>query len=290
MKSEKVTWRFGGRELICDRPILVGVINVTPDSFSDGGRFFETLAAVEQARELVDEGADIIDVGGESTRPGSDPVDTPEELRRVIPVIRGIREAGIGVPISIDTRKFAVVKAAVEVGATIVNDVRALRDDPEIADFCAETGVGVVLMHMQGTPKTMQDNPYYEDVIGEIGQFFESRMEFAISRGVKPEQIVLDPGIGFGKTVEHNLRIIRECGAWLKLGRPIMVGPSRKSFIGKILDVGVDKRLNGTIGACVIALMNGARLFRVHDVRPVREALTVAYAAMTGEVEWAENV
>jgi dihydropteroate synthase len=260
----------------------MGIVNVTPDSFSDGGRFLELGDAVELAKRLVSEGADLLDIGGESTRPGSDPVTVEEEIRRVVPVIQAIREAGIGTPISVDTRKLSVAERAVEAGAEIINDVSALRDEPEIADFAAERGLGVVLMHMLGTPRNMQADPRYDDVIAEIGEFFRERMAFAVERGINPEMIVLDPGIGFGKTVEHNLRILRDLDAWLSLGRPILVGPSRKRFIGAILNADVDGRLYGTIGACVAALMSGARIFRVHDVAQAREALTVAHAIITG--------
>jgi len=285
MSSIASTWSFGPHTLHCDRPVLMGIINTTPDSFSDGGRFFELDAALEQAKRLTEEGADILDIGGESTRPGSDPVTVEEELRRVIPVIEGIRAAGIEVPISIDTRKLMVAERAVECGATILNDVSALRDDPELADFAAERGLGVVLMHMLGMPKTMQVEPRYDDVIGEIGEFFEERLAFAKERGIPSQSIVIDPGIGFGKLLGHNLRILRECWEWLRFGRPIMVGPSRKRFIGEILDVEVTERLHGTTGACVAALFGGARIFRVHDVGPVRDALRVAYSIIAFEQE-----
>lgn len=282
MQNDSAVWRFGSRSVRCDRPVIMGIVNVTPDSFSDGGRFLELGDAVELAKRLVSEGADLLDIGGESTRPGSDPVTVEEEIRRVVPVIQAIREAGIGTPISVDTRKLSVAERAVEAGAEIINDVSALRDEPEIADFAAERGLGVVLMHMLGTPRNMQADPRYDDVIAEIGEFFRERMAFAVERGINPEMIVLDPGIGFGKTVEHNLRILRDLDAWLSLGRPILVGPSRKRFIGAILNADVDGRLYGTIGACVAALMSGARIFRVHDVAQAREALTVAHAIITG--------
>lgn len=277
-------WRFGSYRLRCDHPSLLGVINVTPDSFSDGGRFLDPSQAVEQGLKLVADGADIIDIGGESTRPGSDPVSVEIELSRVIPVIEGLRESCCPTPISIDTRKLKVAEKAVESGAEIVNDVSALRDDPDLALFCAEKGLGVILMHMLGTPRTMQESPHYGDVIAEIGAFFEDRLGFATESGISHERIVFDPGIGFGKLLEHNLRILRECGSWLKLGRPILVGPSRKRFIGEILDVDVNNRLPGTIGACVAALASGARLFRVHDVAPVRQALLVAHSILSGLV------
>ncbi len=281
MTSKILTWEFGSESFDCSKPVIVGIINVTPDSFSDGGRFFEPEDAIRQGIALAEDGADILDIGGESTRPGSDPVSEAEELRRVIPVIEGIRETGVSAPISIDTRRIEVARKAVEAGATIVNDVSAFRDSTELASFCAENKLGVVLMHMLGTPRNMQVDPHYDDVIEEIGAFFEERMEFATSEGIPAERIVLDPGIGFGKLLEHNLRILRECFKWMKLGRPIMIGPSRKRFIGELLDVEVGERLPGTIGACVTAYMTGARVFRVHDVVPIKHALEVAYSIIT---------
>lgn len=258
----------------------MGIINVTPDSFSDGGRFLNPQNALNMAKQMVTDGVDILDIGGESTRPGSDDVSETEEKNRVIPVIKLIRDAGISIPVSIDTRKLSVAEEAFRAGANIVNDISALRDNPELGHFIAQHNLGLALMHMQGHPKTMQQNPYYLDVIAEIGDFFEERLEFAASCGINPENIVLDPGIGFGKTLEHNLRILNELNVWLELKRPLLVGPSRKSFIGKILDLEPQNRLAGTIGACVAGLFRGARIFRVHDVAPVREALTVAYAVL----------
>jgi dihydropteroate synthase len=267
--------------ILCDHPVIVGIINVTPDSFSDGGKFLELSDALGQAKRLVEEGAEILDIGGESSRPGSEPVGDEEEIRRVVPVIESIRAAGIDAAISIDTRKLSVAERAVDAGAEIVNDISALRDEPELADFAAERKLGVVLMHMLGTPGNMQENPKYGNVILEIGAFLDERISFAVSRGVERYRIVIDPGIGFGKTLEHNLTILRECGKWLDMARPILIGPSRKRFIGAILDAGVEDRTAGTVGACVMALWAGARIFRVHDVRPVRDALRVAYSIMT---------
>jgi dihydropteroate synthase len=278
------SWKFAGREILCDHPVIIGIINVTPDSFSDGGKFLELTDALNQAKRLVDEGADILDIGGESSRPGSESVEEKEEIHRVVPLIESIRNAGIDVPISVDTRKLSVAAKAVNAGAEIVNDISALRDDPELADFVAEHKLGLILMHMLGTPKNMQENPVYSDIVAEIGDFLHDRKSFAESRGVEPDRIVLDPGIGFGKTLEHNLTILRNCAKWLDLGRPIMVGPSRKRFIGAILDAGVEDRLSGTIGACVMALAAGARIFRVHDVRPVKDALRVAYSIIKGTI------
>ena len=276
-------WSFADRSIRCDRPVLMGIVNVTPDSFSDGGKFFDKSAAIEHGIRLSKEGADILDIGGESTRPGSDAVGADKEIARVVPVIEDIIRAGIETPISIDTRKLKVALEAVEAGAKIVNDVSAFRDQPELADFVAEKKLGVVLMHMLGMPKTMQREPHYGNVIDDIGRFFEERMSFAKAHGIEPERIALDPGIGFGKTVEHNLQILRDLGAWLNLGRPVLIGPSRKAFIGKILGVEPDARLAGTIGACVTSYLSGARIFRVHDVGPVREALRIAHSICKAE-------
>ncbi|MCK4720023.1 dihydropteroate synthase [bacterium] len=273
-------WTFRGHALDTTRPVIMGIVNVTPDSFSDGGKFIDPENAIRHAVDLVKQGADIIDIGGESTRPGSAPVLLQEEIDRVIPVIEGIKGKGITTPISIDTRKVKVAGKAVKAGAVIVNDVAALDDEPELADLIAGGNLGAVLMHMQGRPKLMQAEPHYDDVIGEIGEFFEERLDFAIGRGIPKENIILDPGIGFGKLLRHNLEILRRCGEWLKYGRPLMIGPSRKRFIGEILGNDVTDRLYGTIGACVTALNSGARIFRVHDVKAVREAIEVAYSIL----------
>jgi dihydropteroate synthase len=278
VNPDSLTWTFADRSILCDRPVLMGIVNVTPDSFSDGGKFFDTSTAVEHARQLVADGADILDIGGESTRPGSDSVSVDEEIRRVVPVIEALRDSGVQTPISIDTRKLKVAEKAVKAGAQIVNDVSALRNEPDLADFIAQNGLGVVLMHMLGMPKTMQQDPHYSNVIDDIRAFLMDRMAFATQHGIAPERIVLDPGIGFGKTVEHNLQILRDCGSRLDLGRPILIGPSRKAFIGKILGVEPDQRLAGTIAACVMSFISGARIFRVHDLRPVKEALSIAHA------------
>jgi len=278
MEISSATWDIGSAIIACDRPVIMGVINVTPDSFSDGGRFFDQIDAVKQGMKLANDGADILDIGGESTRPGSDPVSVEDELSRVIPVIKGLREIGITKPISIDTRKLAVAEKAVQAGANIVNDVSALRDDTELASFCAEKKIGLVLMHMLGRPRTMQVEVRYDDVIREIGEFFEERLAFASQNGIDENKIALDPGIGFGKLLEHNLRILNECGKWLEFGRPILIGPSRKRFIGELTGEGTDERLGGTIAACIMAFLSGARIFRVHDVKHVKQALDVANA------------
>ena len=257
---------------------LMGVVNVTPDSFSDGGLFLDAQSAIEHGRDLVAEGADLLDVGGESTRPGSAGVSAGEELGRVGPVVEGL--SGGGAAIAIDTSKRAVAEAALDAGAEIVNDVTALRADPELAALCAERRCGVVLMHMLGTPRTMQEHPSYEDVVEDVKAFLAERIEFALACGVLEERIWVDPGIGFGKTLEHNLELLRRLDELRALGRPICVGTSRKSFIGKITGREVTDRLGGTIASNVLALMRGAEIFRVHDVRAVREALQVAEAIL----------
>src|SRR6266540_3394295 len=250
---------------------IMGIVNVTPDSFSDGGLFLDPERAIEHARRLAADGADLLDVGGESTRPGARAVSADEELERVVPVLEGL--ADLGVPISIDTSKVAVATRALDAGAVIVNDVTALRTEPELAALCAERDCGVVLMHMQGTPRTMQENPTYDDVVDDVKAFLAERIEFAVGEGVDEGRIWIDPGIGFGKTAEHNLELHRRLGELVELGRPIAFGSSRKSFIGKLTGAEVHQRLGGTIASNVIAYANGARMLRVHDVGPMREAL-----------------
>jgi dihydropteroate synthase len=260
---------------------IMGVLNVTPDSFSDGGEWFDAGAAVAHARELVDEGADILDVGGESTRPYAEPVGEAEELRRVVPVLERIGD--LGAALSIDTSKRAVAAAALDAGATVVNDVTAFRSEPELAGLVAERGVECCLMHMLGEPRTMQVDPRYDDVVSDVKAFLEERMAFAVGEGVAEERIWLDPGIGFGKTVEHNLELLRRLDELVALGRPLVVGTSRKSFLGRITgrEVAAD-RVAATVAANVIALERGAAVFRVHDVRPSRDALLVAAATLAG--------
>jgi dihydropteroate synthase len=260
---------------------VMGVVNVTPDSFSDGGQFLDPAVAIEHALELVSEGAVILDIGGESTRPGARPVAADEELRRVLPVIEGVRSAGAAVEISVDTSKAVVAGAAIEAGATIVNDVTALRGDPEMAGLVADRGVDCCLMHMLGTPRTMQRDPHYEDVVGEVKAFLEERMGVAVAAGIGEERLLLDPGIGFGKTVEHNLELLRRLDELVALGRPVVIGTSRKSFLGRITGREVDERLAGTIATNVLAFERGARVFRVHDVAPVHDALAVAAATVS---------
>ena len=267
---------------------LMGIVNVTPDSFSDGGLFLSSERAVEHARRLVDEGADLLDVGGESTRPGAGAVSAAEELDRVGPVLEGIlgAEPGLsGAAISIDTSKVAVAETALDIGAEIVNDVTALRSEPELASLCAARGCGLVLMHMQGTPRTMQESPSYDDVVDDVKAFLAERIEFATSEGVAEERIWVDPGIGFGKTVEHNLELLWRLGELGELGRPIVIGASRKSFLGKLTGREVGERLGGTIASNVLALLGGADVFRVHDVAELRQALDVAEAIL-GRRAW----
>jgi dihydropteroate synthase len=258
---------------------IMGVVNVTPDSFSDGGRFLDPGAAIDHGLELQREGAEILDIGGESTRPGADPVPEAEELRRVVPVISGLISAGVTARISIDTTKAAVASAAIEAGATLVNDVSALRSDPALAGLVADAGADVCLMHMLGEPRTMQTDPHYGDVVAEVKAFLIERMAFAIDRGIAEERIMLDPGIGFGKTGEHNLELLRRLEEIAAIGRPVVIGTSRKSFLGRITGREVDDRLAATIASNVIAFERGASVFRVHDVAPVRDALMVAAAA-----------
>ena len=267
---------------------LMGIVNVTPDSFSDGGLFLEPRRAVEHARRLVDEGADLLDVGGESTRPGAGAVSAAEELDRVAPVVEGVLAAMPGasaVPISIDTSKVAVAETALDIGAEIVNDVTALRSEPELASLCAARGCGLVLMHMQGTPRTMQESPSYDDVVDDVKAFLAERIEFATSEGVAEERIWVDPGIGFGKTVEHNLELLRRLRELTELGRPIVIGASRKTFLGKLTGRAVGERIGGTIASNVLALLGGAEVFRVHDVAGLRQALDVSEAIL-GRRAW----
>lgn len=260
-------------------PVLFGILNVTPDSFSDGGDFVDRDSAVRRALDLLDEGAHVVDVGGESTRPGSDPVPEDEELRRVLPVVGGIVSARPDAVVSVDTYRAATAGAALEAGARAINDVTALRGDPRMARLVAEADCPVLLMHMLGEPKTMQQEPHYDDVVREVRDFLSERAEYAIRAGVKPENIVLDPGIGFGKTVEHNLELLGDLGAIVELGFPVLLGASRKRFIGTITGMETAKdRIFGTVATTVLAYERGASLFRVHDVRANREALAVARA------------
>jgi dihydropteroate synthase len=268
-----------GDRVLGPDPVLMGVLNVTPDSFSDGGEFFSKEVAAARAGAMLEEGAEIIDVGGESTRPGSDPVSPEEEARRVIPVVQGILAEHPDTIVSIDTYRSETAGSALEAGVRIVNDVTALRGDPRMARVVAEARCPVILMHILGEPKTMQHDPRYGDVVREVRDFLAERAEHAIAEGVEPEKIIVDPGIGFGKTLDHNLALLYHLDELVELGFPVLVGTSRKSFIGRITGVEETRdRVFGTVAANVIAYERGATLFRVHDVQANREALAVAQA------------
>jgi dihydropteroate synthase len=259
---------------------IMGIVNVTPDSFSDGGLYTDAGAAIAHALELEAEGAGILDIGGESTRPGAEPVAAGAELRRVVPVIEGLQEHGVAAEISVDTSKASVAAAALHAGATLVNDVTALRGDPAMAELVAARGAYCCLMHMLGEPRTMQADPRYDDVVSDVKAFLEQRMAFAVAQGVAEERILLDPGIGFGKTAEHNLELLARVDELVALGRPVVIGTSRKSFLGRITGREVDDRLAGTVTTNVLAYERGARVFRVHDVAPVRDGLLIAGATV----------
>ena len=259
------------------RTLLMGVLNVTPDSFSDGGLFFDKEKAIAHGIRMVEEGADIIDIGGESTRPGSKPLELEEELRRIIPVIESLAKE-TDVPISIDTYKSAVAQRAIEAGAEIINDISALRFDPNLVQVAVRENTPLILMHIRGTPETMQKNIYYESLFSEILQSLKGSIQMAESAGVDPQQIIVDPGIGFGKTVEDNLLIIKNLFEFRILGKPILLGTSRKSFIGKILNAGGGGRLEGTLSSIAIGVLNGAHVIRSHDVLQAKKAIAVADA------------
>src|SRR4051812_27569345 len=256
----------------------MGIVNVTPDSFSDGGAFEDHISAIAHARRLVSEGAAIVDVGGESTRPRADPVPAEEELGRVLPVVEGVAGLGLAAQISIDTMKVKVASAALDAGASYVNDVTAFRHEPAMAALVAERGCDCCLMHMLGEPRTMQDDPRYDDVVSDVKAFLEERIAFAVGEGVPEERIWVDPGVGFGKTIAHNLQLLRRLDEIVAIGRPVVIGTSRKSFLGKITGRDEQHRLPGTIATNVMAWERGARIFRVHDVAPVADALKVAAA------------
>jgi dihydropteroate synthase len=274
-------WRLRTRTLaLSRRPLLMGIVNVTPDSFSDGGRFFDSEAAVALALQLAADGADILDIGGESTRPYAEPVPEREELARVLPVIQRLAGA-LQIPISIDTRKAGVAQAAIVAGAEIINDVSGLEGDPKMLGVAAATEAGVCVMHMQGTPQTMQDNPKYGDVVVEVRDYLRRRRDALVAAGVDRQRICLDPGLGFGKTAEHTLTLLRNCKALHELGCPLLVGASRKAFLGKLLgDVAAD-RTAATTGAALALAAQGVHVLRVHDVRHIHEALA-AYEAAGG--------
>ena len=271
-------WRIGDRAFDCsERTLVMGILNVTPDSFSDGGRFFTPVYATRHAVQMASDGADVIDVGGESTRPGSDPVSVSEEIDRVAPVISRILEEAPGVAVSVDTRKAEVAAAALEAGATIVNDVSG-GADPAMFELARERDAALVLMHMRGEPKTMQEAPHYDDVVAEVHGYLRERVQAAVFAGIDPERLAIDPGIGFGKDLDHNLTLIHHVDALLDLGRPVLVGPSRKRFIGAILDLPEDQRDEGTAGAVVWMVTRGVHAVRVHDVKTTVRAVRVVDA------------
>lgn len=274
--ASPAAWQIRGGALSLDRPVVMGILNVTPDSFSDGAAFTDPAAAVDHGIRLAEEGADVVDIGAESTRPGARPVTAEEEWGRLAGTIEPLARRGI--TISIDTMKSEVAERALDGGAAIVNDVSALRASPEIAGLCARTGAGLVLMHMRGEPRTMQDDTRYDDLVGEVSAWLSGRADAARDAGCDAGQIVVDPGIGFGKSAEGNLELLAHTDDFVRLGYPVLVGPSRKSFIGTILDVPVDERLEGTLAACLAALERGARIFRVHEAGAARRALDMAEA------------
>ena len=279
MKSVKpLIWHCGDRSFDCSgRTLVMGVVNVTPDSFSDGGRFLDADAAVKHGLRMVEEGADVLDVGGESTRPGSDPVSADEERRRVVPVVERLAKEVPETPISVDTRKVEVAGGALDAGATIVNDVSA-GTDHKMFPLVRDSGAGMVLMHMKGEPKTMQEAPTYDDVVAEVAEFLRERLEAAVFEGIGLERLCIDPGIGFGKNLEHNLLLMRNLDGLFDLRRPVLVGPSRKSFIGNLLDVPPDERMEGTAGAVAWLVGRGANVVRVHDVREMARVIRVVEA------------
>jgi len=266
------SWQCGRYRISFDRPRVMGVLNVTPDSFSDGGRFWTLEAALERASLMIEEGADILDIGGESTRPGAPDVPAEVELQRVIPVLRALRD--IRVPISVDTSKPEVMRAALEAGASIINDVRALQL-PGAIDEVRDSGCGIILMHMQGQPRTMQTQPHYGDVVEEVAAWLEDRRDILTNAGIDLPRIVLDPGFGFGKTHAHNLRLLRGLGRFVQTGSPTLAGLSRKSTLGEITGKDVGQRLGASIAASIAAVEWGAQIVRVHDVAPTRDALAV---------------
>lgn len=265
------------QHLELDRPLVMGIVNVTPDSFFDGGQYYDPQRAVAHALRLVAEGADLLDIGAESTRPGALPVDEHEERRRLLPVVSAVART-VSVPISVDTSKAEVARAALDAGAVMVNDVTALRGDRAMVDVVAEAGAGLIVMHMQGIPETMQQAPHYDDVVGDVAQFLAERSRFAMDHGVERDRIVLDPGIGFGKTLTHNLDLLANLHAFTELGFPLLVGPSRKGFIGQLTHQSVDARAWGTAAVIALAVQQGARILRVHDVGPMRDVVSVADA------------
>lgn len=257
-----------------ERPLIMGILNITPDSFSDGGQFFDHHSALKHAHHMIDSGADIIDIGGESSRPGAESISIDEELKRVLPVIKDLKKKA-NVSISIDTTKYEVAEKALDAGATIINDISGLQSDARIAELAAKAKCYLILMHMRGKPQDMQNNIEYDDLIGEISRFFKDGSAKAIGMGLSKDKIIIDPGIGFGKSVEGNFQIIKNLNRFFELEFPIMIGVSRKSFIGKTLDLDVDQRLEGSLAAACYAILNGADIVRVHDVKETRRAVTI---------------
>ncbi|HUG20272.1 MAG TPA: dihydropteroate synthase [Planctomycetaceae bacterium] len=281
-RFEPLIWRFRRTKWeLTGSARLMGIVNVTPDSFSDGGNFLQTERAVEHALALAEQGADVLDIGGESTRPDSEPVSVDVELNRVIPVIESLRQQ-TKVPISIDTTKAEVARQALAAGADIVNDISGLTFDEDMMSVCANSDCGIIVMHIRGTPRTMQDNPTYDDVVSDVRGFLSERVELMAGCGIDQERIMLDPGIGFGKTAEHNLELMRNLSELRSLGRPLLVGHSRKRFLGKILGRPVDERTAGTIGVSAALSLLGADVIRVHDVAAIRDALTAFRTLLTG--------
>ena len=274
MMEEK--WKFDENYIILKKPLIAGILNITPDSFYDGGKFIDFEKAIERGKEIIREGADIIDVGGESSRPGSEPVSEKEELERVIPVIEELVKENV--IISCDTYKSRVAEKAIESGAKIINDISAFRMDEKLIDIIKGSNCGYVLMHMKGTPKNMQKNPFYDDTIGEITSFFREKLELIEKTGIDLERVVIDPGIGFGKRLVDNLIILKKLDEFKKLGRPIFIGTSRKSFIGGVLNVEVDQRLEGSLATVVYAYIKGAKIFRVHDVKETKKVIDIIWA------------
>jgi len=284
-------WVLSTRHGIIDmrRPTaIMGILNITPDSFSDGGKYVDPEMAVAHGVKLAGEGADIIDIGGESTRPGALRVSLEEEIERVVPVVRGLRRA-LSIPLSIDTYKAEVARRVLDEGVDVVNDISALRFDPAMVSLVASEKVPVVLMHMQGMPRTMQVQPHYRNVLEEVKEFLRDRIASVVETGVSPEQIIIDPGIGFGKNLDHNLALLRGLPALGSLGRPLLVGPSRKTFLGKLLQIGPEDRLEGSLAAAVAAGLGGANMIRVHDVRETLRALQVVNALRFGAEESEEK-
>lgn len=282
VSADSTVFRFrGGAFDLSPRTHVIGILNVTPDSFSDGGRFSDPDSALRRAEKMIGEGADMIDVGGESTRPFSEPVDEATEMKRVVPVIAAITKR-FDTPVSVDTYKASVAAAAIDAGARVINDVSALRFDEKMGEVAAKHKTGIILMHMKGAPRRMQENPQYVDVVAEIRVFLSAALKRARSHGIGFEHVMLDPGIGFGKKLEHNLTILRNLSELSDLGRPVLVGPSRKAFIGLLTNRPVDERLSGTLAAVVTSVLNGASAVRVHDVAEAKDAVAVADAVLRG--------